>query len=108
MMDKLALPRGCNSCGTSDVDQLTLHYSQHEHVQTVQGGVCPGVSGQDNVVAARDVSATNYQLSKVHNGTAVRTAPGGLVGVLSCAGSVLGHSRLILTNIVSHVTFTST
>ena len=56
--------RECNSCGTSDVDQLSLHYSQHEQVQTVMGGVCPGVSGQDNDFAARGVSATDYQLFK--------------------------------------------
>ena len=45
-------PRECNSCGTSDVDKFTLH----EHVQTVMGGVCPGVSGQDNEGCLMDVS----------------------------------------------------
>ena len=49
-------PRECNSCGTSDVDKFTLH----EHVQTVMGGVCPGVSGQDDDSTARGVSATDY------------------------------------------------
>ena len=100
--------RECNSCGTSDVDQLSLHYSQHEQVQTVMGGVCPGVSGQDNDFAARGVSATDYQLLKCAVALQCALRLGGWWGVLGCAGGVLGHSRLILTNIVLHVTFSST
>ena len=65
-------PRECNSCGTSDVDMFTLH----EHVQTVMGGVCPGVSGQDNDFIARGVRATDYQLLKVRSGTAMHCAWG--------------------------------
>ena len=97
-------PRECNSCGTSDVDKFTLH----EHVQTVMGGVCPGVSGQDDDSTARGVSATDYQLLKCAVALQCALRLGGGWGGLGCAGGVVGHSRLILTIIVSHVTSSST
>ena len=88
-------PRECNSCGTSDVDMFTLH----EHVQTVMGGVCPGVSGQDNDFIARGVRATDYQLFKSVQWHCNALRLGGWSGVLGCSGGAVGHSRLILTNI---------
>ena len=76
--------RGLFNCGMSDVDQLNLLYSQHEHVQIVQGGVCPDFSGHDNVVEARAVTVTDYQPIKIrsYRDTVIQTVPGLLVGSL--------------------------
>ena len=37
-------PRECDDRGVADSDQLVFPSPQHEHVQSMQGGVCPGIS----------------------------------------------------------------
>ena len=89
-------PRECVDRGVADSDQLV--FPSPQHVQSMQGGVCPGMSYCDDDADARDVNATDPHPTEVHSDghLAHGRGLGGWRGGLACEGSVVERSSFPL------------
>ena len=93
LSDPLVAPKECDPGGMADSVHLHISHCLAEHVQTVRGGSCPGMSGHNgDSVEARNVNSTECH-AHVHSDEGLLCAQcrGAYRGGLCGAGGTVAH-----------------